>query len=303
MQEKKTSLSGVLFLLIGAFVWGTTFVAQDAAADQMGAFTYLFGRSLVAVVFLGILILILDRAGKVTAPPASRAERKGLWKAGILVGIFCGLASFLQQYGLAYTTAGKAGFLTAFYIVLVPVIGIFLGRRPSVFLSLAVILALAGLYFLCMQGSLHLQKGDAIVLSCAFVFSIQILIVDRYAGLVDGVRLSFIEFLTITVLCFICMFIFEKPSLAVLLRGWGPILYAGILSSGVGYTLQILGQERVNPTLASILMSLESVFSAISSAILLHERMSHREVLGSVLVFSAVILAQLPTPGKKREME
>ena len=278
MQEKKTSLSGVLFLLIGAFVWGTTFVAQDAAADQMGAFTYLFGRSLVAVVFLGILILILDRAGKVTAPPASRAERKGLWKAGILVGIFCGLASFLQQYGLAYTTAGKAGFLTAFYIVLVPVIGIFLGRRPSVFLSLAVILALAGLYFLCMQGSLHLQKGDAIVL-------------------------SFIEFLTITVLCFICMFIFEKPSLAVLLRGWGPILYAGILSSGVGYTLQILGQERVNPTLASILMSLESVFSAISSAILLHERMSHREVLGSVLVFSAVILAQLPTPGKKREME
>ena len=167
MQEKKTSLSGVLFLLIGAFVWGTTFVAQDAAADQMGAFTYLFGRSLVAVVFLGILILILDRAGKATAPPASRAERKGLWKAGILVGIFCGLASFLQQYGLAYTTAGKAGFLTAFYIVLVPVIGIFLGRRPSVFLSLAVILALAGLYFLCMQGSLHLQKGDAIVLSCA----------------------------------------------------------------------------------------------------------------------------------------
>ena len=135
MKEKKNSISGVLFLLAGAVVWGTTFVAQDTAADQMGAFTYLFGRSIVAVVFLGILILVLDRVGKVTSPPTSRAERRTLWQGGILVGVFCCLASWLQQYGIAFTTAGKAGFLTAFYIVLVPVIGIFLGRRPTIFLS------------------------------------------------------------------------------------------------------------------------------------------------------------------------
>lgn len=299
MQDKKTSLSGVLFLLIGAFVWGTTFVAQDTAADQMGPFTYLFGRSVVAIVFLGILILILDRTGKVTAPPETSADRKLLWTGGILAGIFCGLASFLQQYGIAFTTAGKAGFLTAFYIVLVPVIGMFLGRRPTVFLSLAVVLALVGLYFLSLQGSLRLEKGDALILLCALVFSIQILIVDRYAGLVDGVRMSFIQFLTITILCGICMLIFEKPSPQIFLDGWVPILYAGILSSGVGYTFQILGQSRVNPTLASILMSLESVFSAISGALILHERMSGREILGCCLVFSAVILAQLPTPKKK----
>ncbi|MEE3481258.1 MAG: DMT family transporter [Lachnospiraceae bacterium] len=299
MKEKKNSISGVLFLLAGAVVWGTTFVAQDTAADQMGAFTYLFGRSIVAVVFLGILILVLDRVGKVTSPPTSRAERGTLWQGGILVGVFCCLASWLQQYGIAFTTAGKAGFLTAFYIVLVPVIGIFLGRRPTIFLSLAIVLALIGLYFLSLQGGLHLQKGDALILLCALVFSIQILCVDRYAGLVDGVRLSFIQFLTITVICFVCMFLFEKPSLSILLDGWLPILYAGILSSGVGYTFQILGQSRVNPALASILMSLESVFSAISGALILHERMSPREILGCCLVFSAVILAQLPTPGKK----
>lgn len=299
MQEKKTSLSGVLFLLIGAFVWGTTFVAQDTAADQMGPFTYLFGRSVVAIVFLGILILILDRTGKVTAPPETPADRKILWTGGILAGIFCGIASFLQQYGIAFTTAGKAGFLTAFYIVLVPVIGIFLGRRPTVFLSMAVILALIGLYFLSLQGGLHLALGDALVLSCALVFSIQILIVDHYAGLVDGVRLSFIQFLTITILCGIGMLIFERPDPQVFLDGWLPILYAGVLSSGVGYTFQILGQSRVNPTLASILMSLESVFSVLSSTLILRERMSAREILGCCLVFSAVILAQLPTPKKK----
>lgn len=301
MQEKKSSLSGVLFLIIGAFVWGTTFVAQDAAADQMGAFTYLFGRSVVAIVFLGLLIIILDRTGKVTAPPQTPAERKLLWKGGVLAGIFCGLASFLQQYGIAFTTAGKAGFLTAFYIVLVPVISIFLGRRPTVFLSIAVVLALFGLYFLCMKtGSFALQKGDAIVLSCALVFSIQILIVDRYAGLVDGVRLSFIQFLTITVLSGIFMLIFERPDPQIFVDGWLPILYAGVLSSGVGYTFQILGQARVNPTLASILMSLESVFSVISSTLILHERMSGREALGCCLVFSAVILAQLPAPKRAR---
>lgn len=300
MQEKKSSLSGVLLLLIGAFVWGTTFVAQDTAADEMGAFTYLFGRSVVAIVFLGLLIIILDRTGKVTAPPQSPAERRTLWIGGILAGVFCGIASFLQQYGIAFTTAGKAGFLTAFYIVLVPVISIFLGRRPTVFLSVAVVLALFGLYFLCMKGSFALQKGDAIVLSCALVFSIQILIVDRYAGLVDGVRLSFIQFLTITVLSFIGMLVFERPDPRIFIDGGLPILYAGVLSSGVGYTFQILGQARVNPTLASILMSLESVFSVISSALILHERMSARETLGCVLVFSAVILAQLPAPKKAR---
>lgn len=223
-----------------------------------------------------------------------------LWTGGILAGVFCGLASFLQQYGIAFTTAGKAGFLTAFYIVLVPVIGIFLGRRPTIFLSLAVALALIGLYFLSLQGGLHLQRGDALVLSCALVFSIQILIVDRYAGLIDGVRLSFIQFLTITVMSLVGMLIFERPDPQVFADGWLPILYAGVLSSGVGYTFQILGQARVNPTLASILMSLESVFSAISGAVILHERMSVREILGCCLVFSAVILAQLPTPGKAR---
>lgn len=302
MQNKNTSVIGVMLLLICAFVWGTTFVAQSTAADTMGPFTYLFSRSIIATVFLSILVIIFDHMGKVTHRPENAEEKRNLRIGGFLCGVILCYASFFQQYGIAFTTVGKAGFITAFYIVMVPVLGIFLGKRPSKLLSISVLLALLGLYFLCMTGSFSLERGDTLVLLCALVFSFHILTVDHFSPLVDGVRLSRNQFLVVTILSFINMLLFEKPTVQMILSGWFPILYAGIMSSGIGYTFQILGQEKVNPTLASLLMSLESVFSAISGAIVLGERMSGRELLGCILVFSAVILAQLPTRPKDSSM-
>ena len=218
---------------------------------------------------------------------------------GICCGIAIAAASTLQQYGIAYTTVGKAGFITALYIVIVPILGIFLKRKPRLIIWFSVLLALVGLYFLCMTDSLSFSKGDTLVLLCAFVFSLHIMIIDHFSPMVDGVRMSCIQFAVAGILCGIPALIFEHPTFSSLIAAWAPILYAGILSCGVAYTLQIVAQKNYDPTVASLLLSLESVFSVLAGWVILHQALSPREIFGCVLVFIAIILVQLPAPKTK----
>ena len=290
--------SHILFLFLCSFLWGTTFVAQRMGADHVGAFTYLAGRSWIAVVFLTPVIHFMDRfferRGIDNRRPRTGKDRKTLVVAGCLCGIMLFAASAAQQIGIGTTSASKAGFITALYVVLVPMLSIFLKKRPTPQIWLCVLLALTGLYLLCMKvGSFTLETGDAWVLACAFLFSIQILLLDHYSPLLDAVRLSRMQFLVVAVLSTILMFLAEHPTLGAFRLALPAILYAGIFSSGIAYTLQIVGQDGVNPTVASLVMSLESVFSALAGAVILHERMTGRELSGAGLMFLAILLAQI----------
>ncbi len=281
-----------------AFLWGTTFVAQRMGAEYVSAFTYLAARSWVAVIFLTPVVYFMDRfsdrSGTDNRRPRNRTDCRQLVLAGCLCGTMLFAASAAQQIGIGYTTASKAGFITALYVVLVPLLSIFLNKRPSPQIWACVLLALFGLYLLCMKtGSITLQLGDAWVLSCAFLFAVQILILSHYSPLLDPVRLSRMQFLVVAVLSTIFMFLFEHPTAENIRLGLPAILYAGIFSSGIAYTLQIIGQAGVNPTVASLVMSLESVFSAISGWLILHERMSVRELAGALLMFLAILFAQI----------
>ncbi len=295
MKEKK-SIKNAFLLLLAAFVWGTTFVAQDTAADTIEPFTFLFLRSIIACFFLSAVIRIFDKKGIVTEKPESPEKRKTLLIGGLCCGCILCFASYMQQSGMAYTTAGKAGFITALYIIFVPIAGIFFGKFPSPLLILSVILAVIGFYYLCLTDSFSLSPGDARVLICSVAFTAHIMVIDHFSPKVDGIRLSLLQFMVVSLLSCILMLVFEHPDLSLIRRCLIPIFYAGIMSSGIGFTCQILGQEDVNPTVASLLMSLESVFSVLSSWLILGERMTSREILGSILVFSGVILAQLPSP-------
>lgn len=226
--------------------------------------------------------------------PASLSDKKTLLIGGICCGLVITVASTLQQFGIASTTVGKAGFITALYIVLVPVFGIFLKKQPRAIIWVSVVLALAGLYFLCMTDSFSFSKGDTLVLISSAGFSIHILVIDHFSPKVDGVRMSFIQFLIAGISCGIPALILEKPTFAALAAAWAPVLYAGILSCGVAYTLQIVAQKNYDPTIASLLLSLESVFSVLAGWIILHESLSPREIFGCILVFIAIILVQLP---------
>ena len=213
-------------------------------------------------------------------------------------GICCGLALFvasnLQQIGIQYTTVGKAGFITALYIVLVPVFGIFLKKRAGIRVWVSVALAVAGLYLLCITDRLALGKGDILVLLCAVVFAVHILVVDHFSAKTDGVRMSCIQFLVCGLLSGVCMLLTEHPEMRLILQAWQPILYAGVFSCGVGYTLQIIGQKGTDPTVASLILSLESVVSVLAGWLLLGQRLSVRELGGCALMFAAILLAQLP---------
>ncbi len=230
-------------------------------------------------------------------------NKKTLVIGGIICGIILAVASSLQQFGLLYTTVGKAGFITAMYIILVPLLGIFFKKRAGLRIWLSVLIAVAGLYLLCMKGSFRLEAGDILVLICAVVFSFHIMAVDHFSPLVDGVKMSCIQFLTCGILCSICMFLFEQPDVSLILAAWKPVLYAGVMSCGVAYTLQIVGQKGMNPTVASLIMSLESVISVLAGFFLLHEVLSRRELIGCILMFAAIVLAQLPEKKKRAETE
>lgn len=296
---KKTQIRNSLILLLTAVIWGIAFVAQSVGMDYVGPFTFTSVRSFIGGLVLLPCIALLNRgSGQTKQNTESEQEKKEGRRQLILGGICCGLAlcfaSCFQQIGIQYTTVGKAGFITAFYIVLVPVLGIFLGKRCGLLIWVSVALALAGLYFLCITEGLSIGRGDILVFICALLFAVHILVIDHFTQLVDGVKMSCIQFFVCGIVSGIGMLLFESPSLSAILTAWKPILYAGALSSGAGYTLQIVGQKGMNPTVASLILSLESVISVLAGLLLLHQTLSGREALGCVLMFAAIILAQLP---------
>ena len=286
-----------LMMLVAAAIWGFAFSAQKAAA-HVPAFTLTAARSLLAAIFLFFLIMILDRA---TKSGRRLVSKKGLDfnKTELLGGTVCGiilsLASVLQQSGIGNgTDAGKAAFITALYVVLVPVFGLVLKRRAPINAWISVGIAVVGFYLLCIKGDFSLEFSDALVLLCAIVFTMHILAIDRFSPRCDGVRMSCVQFAVTTVITLIFALIFESPiDLPALGTAIGPILMLGIGSSGIAYTLQIVAQRDVNPAVASVILSLESVFGVIGSAIFLGETMQTREYIGCAIVFAAVILSQL----------
>lgn len=284
----KNRFRGTLSLLIATVIWGSAFVAQSMGMDKIGPFTFQTARCVMAVVFLMAVIFF-------SAPQqfSHFLRDKKLWRSGILCGCALFLATSLQQVGLVYTDAGKAGFLTAMYIVLVPVLGLFLGRKPPLLTIPALVLAVAGLYSLSCVGVSSVNPGDILMILCAFAFSVQITLVDRFAGGLNGLHLNCVQCLTCAVLSAIATLMTEEANMPDIIACAGPICYAGILSLGVAYTLQIVGQKHLEPTTASLLMSLESVFAVLSGWLILHETMTVYETLGCVLMFAAVILAQL----------
>lgn len=282
-------------LLLASMIWGTGFVAQAVGMDHLGPFAFNAIRSFVGGVALIPVLLFFGRFKSAERKAEERANRKTLLIGGLCCGLALGVASCLQQVGMQYTTVGKAGFITAMYIVIVPILGLFFHKKVGVKLWISVVVAMFGLYLLCMSGSLQLQKGDLLVLLCALAFSGHIMVIDHFSPKVDGVQMSCIQFFVASLFSMVCMLGAEGvPAVGDVFQSWAPILYAGILSSGVGYTLQIVGQKGVNPTIASLILSLESVMSVLAGWLFLHQGMSGREILGCMLMFVAIILAQLP---------
>lgn len=298
---KKHQLLSSAMLLTAAIIWGLAFVAQEQLADSVPPFTVNAVRSLIASAALVPVAAIMRRFQGKKLCESTPADRKKLIKAGVICGVMLCISVNLQQFGISLYPEGApvsahSGFLTALYIIFVPLFGLFLHKKPGLFVGIAVILATVGLYFLCLYGGFGaLYTGDIVVLICGMAFAVQILCVDLYIGEVDGVKLSSIQFLVTGILSAILMLIFEKPDFTAVLAGWKPILYLSLLSSGVGYTLQILGQKySSSPTLASILMSMESVFAVIGGVIFMHAVPAVNEWIGCGIMLAAIIIAQLP---------
>lgn len=295
-------------LLTAAIIWGMAFVAQEQLADSVPPFTVNAIRSLIASVALIPVAAITRRLQGKRLLESEPADRKKLIKAGVVCGVMLCISVNLQQFGIALYPEGApasahSGFLTALYIIFVPLFGLFLHKKPGLFVGIAVILATVGLYFLCLyNGFGALYTGDIVVLICGMAFAVQILCVDRYIGEVDGVKLSSIQFLVTGILSAVLMLIFEKPDLSAILAGWKPLLYLALMSSGVGYTLQIIGQKYSDsPTLASILMSMESVFAVIGGVIFMHTIPQVNEWIGCGIMLAAIIIAQLPSDLLKKK--
>ena len=329
MKHKSTNN---ILLALTALIWGSAFVAQSVGMDYLGPFTFNSIRSAMGGLVLLPVLFILKGRGRKSRQPESAAgepsayvssmggpsagdssmgessvgessvgDRKTLVTGGILCGIALAVASSLQQIGIVYTSAGKAGVITALYILIVPIIRLFLGRRAGRKVWIGVALAMAGMYFLCITDGFSISKGDFLVFLCAVIFSVHILVIDHFAPKVDGVALSCIQFLVCGILCAVPMLALERPQVDEILAAWMPLAYAGVLSCGVAYTLQVIAQKNTDPTVASLLLSLESVFSVLTGWVILGERLSGRELFGCALVFAAVLLAQLP--GKKMAPE
>lgn len=299
------NIKNVLLLTLTALIWGVAFVAQTTGGDVIGPFSFNGIRSFMGSAVLIPVIKFLDAKGLSKNRPTTTEDKKTLWKAGAMCGCFLFLGSTLQQVSLFMgTPTGKAGFLTTCYVIIVPVLGIFLKKKCGINVWIAVVITVFGLYLLCMNGSFALAFTDIILLLCALAFSLQIMTVDHFVDKVDPVRLSSIQFLTTGVLSITPIIFYDimkvaggvKPWLSGFIRTdtWISLLYAGILSCGVAYTLQIVGQIGFNPIIASILMSLESVFSVLAGWLILSQKLSSRELCGCALVFVAVVIAQVP---------
>ncbi len=301
---KYNQMRQVVFPILAAFIWGTAFVAQDLCADSIGAFAFNATRYFIAVLALLVVILISDKLKKnkpTLTAQEKKAANKQLWLGGLCCGAALAIASNFQQAGLvAGTDAGKAGFITALYVVLVPVFGLFFKRKVSLPTWIAVVLSVVALYLLCIKGDFSLAPGDLLVLVCAVCFAVHILVIDHFTAYCDGVKLSCLQFLFAGIISTICMFIFEDVDFAAILSCALPLLYVGIFSCGVGYTLQILAQKDSNPTVVTILLSLECVFAVIAGAIILKQQMTVREYIGCAIMFAAVILAQIQFPTRQK---
>lgn len=317
-QVKTHKLRNTFFLFLTAMIWGAAFVAQSVSMDYIGPFTFICLRSVIGGLFLIPVIIVLDGIRKKSQNESADVvnsenilhieteekqrlswKNKQLIEGGIVCGIFLFFANCFQQTGIQYTTVGKAGFITTFYIIIVPLIGLFFKKYCGILTWIGVVVALAGLYFLCITQKLTIQRGDALILCCSVLYAGQILAINHYNPFVDGVKMSCIQFLTGGILGAVFMLLFENPSIAMILSAAGPILYTGIMSTGVGYTLQIVGQKGLNPTVAALILSLESVFSALSGYLFLHQVLTTRELIGCALMFIAIVLAQLPDIRRK----
>lgn len=292
MNNRSLVIRHTIYLFITALIWGTAFVAQSVG-NIMGPFTFNCLRSL-----LGGLVLI----------PFIKYFYKGIKpdittiKGGICCGLCLFAASNLQQYGLLYTSPGKAGFITAGYILIVPILGLFVGKRISARIAAAVVAALVGLYLLCIPvgEGMSINRGDMLCMICALVFSLHIITIDHFAPKAEGVKMACIQFLVCSALSAVLMLLFEEPDLKNIAEGIIPLIYAGVFSSGVAYTLQIVGQPGVNPTIASLILSLESCIAVIAGWLILGEGMNTREVTGCIIMFAAIIITQLPQKAKKK---
>lgn len=290
-MSSKNSVGSAFLLLGAALIWGVAFVAQSAGMRYLGPFTFSAVRAMLAALFLFPLSFLVDRKEQGGAERATTREEV---KAGLILGVILFFAANLQQIGLQYTSAGKAGFITSLYIVMVPLFGLFLKRRMHPVLWLCVFIALAGFYVLSINEQFSIGKGDLLVLLCAVFFALHILCIDKFAPRMNVVRLSFIQFFVMSLLSAPFMFILEKPQMPDILSAWLTLVYAGVLSGGVAYTMQMFGQRRVEPATASILCSCESMFALLAGWIILNESMTGRELIGCALVFLAVVCSQLP---------
>jgi len=278
-------------LLISAVIWGSAFVAQSEGAKLVDTFTFNGVRYVLGGVVLLPVILIFQKL------PQSNIRKTVSLKKTILYGAICGVllfaASSFQQEGLNFTTAGKSGFITALYMIFVPIFGIFTGKKPNWLIWISVAIATFGMYLLCIKESFTLQYGDLLTLFCSLCFTLHILSLDRFSPKVNGVILSCVQFFTCGILSLIGMLLFETPNLSSILSAWLPILYAGVMSSGVAFTLQVIAQKDTDPTIASMVMSMESVFSAVFAWLLIQQTMTLREVFGCIVIFTAIVISQL----------
>ncbi|MDE6388445.1 MAG: DMT family transporter [Lachnospiraceae bacterium] len=306
-----------LLLFLTAVIWGIAFVAQSAGMDYVGPFTYNGARCILGGLVLLPCIVILDMIqgerkadirqetsitqSQTTGEPAKNGRE--LLIGGLCCGVILFAASNFQQFGIQYTSVGKAGFITAMYILLVPVMGLFVHKKVGIKVWIGVVFAVCGLYLLCMTNGIKLEKGDTLVLVCAFIFSLHILVIDYFSPKVDGVRMSCIQFWVCGILSLVCGFLFEEPDFGSIIAAWQPVCYGGIMSCGVAYTLQIIGQKGMNPTVASLILSLESVVSVVAGFLILHQAMSRRELLGCCFMVVAIVLAQLPNRSRKCMIE
>ncbi|MBQ7431505.1 MAG: DMT family transporter [Butyrivibrio sp.] len=298
-NTKIYTLTHTLMLLVASFFWGTTFVAQSLGAEYVGAGTYLALRTYIGIIFLLPFVLYRDKKdikdsglGTQELQDKRSREKQAFIKGGMLAGLFIFLASFAQQYGIAYTSVAKAGFLTTLYVVFVPIISLLFGRRFDNKIWISIALSVIGMYLLCMNGSFYLEIGDALMILSALGFSVQILAVSRYSKRIDPVKLTLAQFIVEAMLATIVMLVLERPDLSSIHSALPAILYAGIFSSGIAYTLQSLGQKNLNPAIASIAMCLESVFGTLSGWIVLGQKLSLREATGCILMFVAIVLTQ-----------
>ena len=301
---KNGKMLGNGLLLLTAMIWGTAFAFQRAGMDKIEPITFNAARMALAAVAVGIVALFTRKWGAGSFVGTRTAEerkrfRKDTVVGGICCGIFLSLGSIFQQMGLVYTTAGKAGFITAMYILLVPVFGFIIFRRKNTWLvRAAVLLGIVGMYLLCISGDFRLSRGDALVSACALFYTGHILSCDHFGKRGDPIVISTIQFVTATVISAVMAFITEEPSVEKMASALVPILYCGIVSGGIGFTLQIVAQRITEPTTASLLMSMEAVFAVIAGVVLLHERMSGREISGCIIMFAAIVLVQIPVKGK-----